>query len=196
MRKAQFYYDVVCPYAYLASTQIFELEKRTQSHIEYCPMLLGGVFKAIGSPMTPQDTMSPSKQAHNLLDMQRWADHFGVDLQISSQHPQNTVLSMRIITAAPEELRVQVSECLFRAYWCLSVNMNNEDELVSTLAANGLGDLDLLNLAHHQATKDNLRQATDQAIAQGVFGAPTFMIDSELFWGQDRLHFVEEALTA
>src|SRR5690606_1017630 len=95
MPVADFYYDVVCPYAYLASTQVPALEARCGVSLTFRPMLLGGVFRAIGSADRPGDRMSPGKARHNFLDMRRWADHFGVALSMPAEHPRRTVLAMR-----------------------------------------------------------------------------------------------------
>ncbi|HEX8953553.1 MAG TPA: DsbA family protein, partial [Polyangia bacterium] len=80
MERVTFYYDVVCPYAYLASTQIEAMAARTGAAIEWVPVLLGGIFRAIGQADVPAAAMPPAKQHLNLLDMKRYADYYGVPL--------------------------------------------------------------------------------------------------------------------
>ncbi|RMG11853.1 MAG: 2-hydroxychromene-2-carboxylate isomerase [Deltaproteobacteria bacterium] len=190
MAKIEYWYDIVCPYAYLASTQIARLERRTGRSVEWRPFLLGGVFRSLGVPDQPK--MSPAKARMNLLDLHRWADWFGVSLRMPAAHPRRTVLALRAILAAGEA-RVAATQALFRAYWVIGQDVSDPEVVARILADAGLDGPALVERAGSPEIKEALRRETDTAVARGIFGAPAFVVDGALFWGQDRLDFVEAA---
>lgn len=189
MATFTFYYDVVCPYAYLASTQIEAMAARAGATIEWVPILLGGVFRAIGQADVPARAMPPAKQHLNLLDMKRYAALYGVPLQLHPRHPLRSVEAMRLLHAVEGEARVALTHALYRAHF--ADNRDISDKAVLAEYA------DIANI-DSPAVKDALRAATDRAVADGVFGVPGFVVDQRgqrfLFWGQDRLFLVEKAL--
>jgi 2-hydroxychromene-2-carboxylate isomerase len=187
MRRIELHYDVVCPYAYLASTQVEALAARTGAALEWKPILLGGVLKALWREGAP--FMSPQKARMNLLDLHRWAEHWGVPLRLPPEHPRRTVNAMRLCVAAGED-RPRITHALYRAYFVEGRDVGDE----TTLAE--IAGPALAARIEDPAVKDELRARTDEAIARGVFGVPTFFVGDELFFGQDRLDFVEEALLA
>lgn len=188
-----FYYDIVCPYAYLASTQIEALAERCGARVIWKPFLLGGVFKAIGS--APMESASIAKARHNLLDMQRWAKHWGVPLAMPAGHPRRTVLALRALIAAGEERRPEVTHALYRAYWVDGLDVTAPDVVARVLEAAGADGAACVAAAETPPVKDELRRLTDEAVARGVFGAPSIFVGNEMYWGQDRLQFVEAAVT-
>ena len=189
-----FYYDVVCPYAYLASTQIEALAARAGATITWKPFLLGGVFKAIGS--APMESQSMAKARHNLLDMQRWAAHWGVPLAMPAGHPRRTVLALRALLAAGEARRPAVTHALYRAYWVEGLDVADPAVVARVLDGAGADGAACVAAADSAPIKDELRRLTDEAVVRGVFGAPSIFVGNEMYWGQDRLHFVEAALGA
>jgi 2-hydroxychromene-2-carboxylate isomerase len=198
VKRVDFYYDFSCPYAYLAHTQIEALCERAGAALSWRPMLLGGVFQALGSPQIPASTMSVNKARLNDLDMRRWADHFGVPLVMPPTHPNRTVLALRAALAAEEELP-RASRALFRAYWAFGKNLAEPTIVREALDDAGLDGAALVRRADDPILKHALRARTDEAIALDIFGAPSFMVTApgipkQLFWGQDRLDFVEKAL--
>ena len=116
VRRVEIFYDIVCPYAYLGSTQIEAVAERAGAEAVWKPFLLGGVLNALGNA-DPNAVMSEAKQRHNFLDMRRWAEHFDVPLNIAEGHPRRTVLAMRALLAAGEADRVSATEALFDSYW-------------------------------------------------------------------------------
>jgi len=191
--KLVFYYDVVCPYAYLASTQIVDLASRAGAELVYRPILLGGVLKTIGAPTVPMNEMSPGKLKHNFLDMQRWADIWGVPLTIPPEHPRRSVNAMRAIISKPEDIPTS-SQALFAAYWIDGLDVSDATVVATVLNQAGLDGEEMVRCAQTETVKLELRERTDDAIKAGVFGVPAFVVQDQLFWGQDRLDFVEKAL--
>lgn len=166
-----------------------------QAELVWRPMLLGGVFRAIGAPDRPGDVMNRPKAVMNLLDMYRWADHFGVPFQMPAGHPRRSVEAMRLVVAHEGAARVALSKALFDAYWVRGQDITKPEVLAICLERAGL-DRAGLDRAGLDDVKQRLREATDEAIGRGVFGAPAFWVEPQglLFWGQDRLDFVAKAL--
>ena len=194
-KRVDFYYDFSCPYAYLAHGRIARVAEAAGAELVYKPMLLGGVFQAIGAPPVP--SMPAAKARLNALDMQRWADHWGVPLTMPETHPNRTVLALRATLASGDVPRA--SRALFRAYWAERRDVSQPSVVASTLDAAGFDGAALVARAEDKAVKADLRARTDEAVAASVFGAPTFVVhtlheDGDLYWGQDRMHFVEAAL--
>ena len=195
VKRVDFYYDFSCPYAYLGHTQIEALCARAGADLVWKPMLLGGVFRALNT--APNEGM-PAPKAHlNELDMVRWADHFGVPLNKPATHPNRTVLALRATLASGDIPRA--TKALYRAYWAEALDISQPDTVRAALDQAGFDGADLLRRAEDEPIKADLKARTDEAIAAGIFGAPTFIVTAEgvsgeLFWGQDRLTFVEKAL--
>jgi len=189
-----FWFDYTCPYAYLASTQVEALAGRTGAHLVYRPMLLGGVFAANDTPQKLFATLSPAKAAHNARDLSRWAELFGVELSMPAAHPLRSVEALRATIACGVDPRVVRG--FYHAYWVQGRGPSEPGVMREVLGDNG-HDVDaILSAITTPALKDDLRRRTDEAIALGIFGAPAFVVDGQMYWGQDRMHFVERALTA
>jgi 2-hydroxychromene-2-carboxylate isomerase len=189
MARFTFYYDIVCPYAYLASTQIEAMAARAGAEIDWVPVLLGGIFRAIGQEDVPARAMPPAKQHLNLLDMKRYADYYGVPLQLHPRHPLRSVEAMRLLYTVAGEARVALTKALYRAHF-----VENRD-ISDRAVLREYGDISRLDSPD---IKEALRAATTAAVDDGAFGVPSFVVEQQgrrfLFWGQDRLFFVEKAL--
>jgi 2-hydroxychromene-2-carboxylate isomerase len=194
MAHVDFYYDIVCPYAYLGSTQIQAIADRCGASIDYKPILLGGVLQAVGSPTVPMNAMPPSKARHNLLDMERWADLWKVPFKFPNGHPRRSVHCMRTILASGDA-GINVMHALYKAYWVDELDVAQPEVVAQALSDSGLNP-EWSKQAVEQTIKDELRERTAEAVSRGVFGVPTCIVDGELFWGQDRMDFVEAALQA
>src|SRR5262249_55577125 len=161
--------------------------------IVWRPMLLGGVFKAIGTAQIPEWSMPASKGRLNALDMVRWADHLGVPLVAPEMHPARTVLALCAALSAGDDV-VRASKALFRAYWEFGHDLSEPTLVRRALDYAGLDGGALVARAEEPQAKITLRARTDEAIAAGVFGAPAFVFNGELIWGQDRLALLEHRL--
>ena len=199
-----FWFDYSCPYAYLASTQVEALAARARATLAWKPMLLGGVFRAVSTPQNLSEVLAPPKARHNMADMFRWAALFGVPLTMPPGHPLRTVEALRatlLTTRAgePDQIDPRVVHGFYRAYWVRGLAPSAPDTIRDVLASAGHDARAVESvLARLDDAKDDLRRRTDQAIALGIFGAPAFVVDgdaSQMFWGQDRMHFVERALS-
>lgn len=192
-KTLEVYFDFSSPYAYLACTQIENVAKRTGARIVWRPLLLGGLFRSIGQVDAPVLTWSDAKRDYTFKDMDRWAAYWGVPFRFPSRFPTNTVKALRCYLAIDDQVK-RDSFCLraFRAYWAEDRDISDEAVLRELLGAESeqvfarLGDPEI---------KQALLEATQYAEKQGVFGVPSFSIDGgDLYWGQDRLSLVEEAL--
>jgi 2-hydroxychromene-2-carboxylate isomerase len=195
MSKAvEFYFDVGSPAAYLAWTQLPQIARQAGSEIEYRPMLLGGVFQATGN-RSPMEV--PAKGQYLQDDLQRFARRYGVPFRHNAFFPINTLALMRMVLGLqlrePARMPAFV-DAVYRALWVDGRNMNDPATVAAVLQQAGFDPEKMLALAGDPAVKDDLKVATQEAVARGVFGAPTFFVGSEMFWGQDRLDFVKEAL--
>ena len=191
-RTLEFYFDYGSPYSYLADTQVEAIAKRTGATLERKPMLLGGVFKSTGnaSPMTVEP-----KARWATFDMPMWARYYGVPFQPNPFFPVNTLTLMRGAAAAQiDGLFERYHPAIYKAMWVDGRNLNDIAEVAKVLAAAGLDAQKFGNRIQEQDVKDRLKATTDEAVARGVFGAPTSFVGDMMFFGNDRLPFVEMAL--
>ena len=193
-KTIEFYFDFGSPAAYLAATQLPHIAADTGAALLWKPMLLGGVFQATGNH-SPAD-IKPKGPYMN-ADLKRFARRYGVPFAHNPHFPINTLLLMRGATGLqmqqPDRF-ARYAEAVFQAIWVDGMNMNDPATVGGVLQAAGFDAAELMALANAQATKDQLKTATQEAVARGVFGAPTMFVGDEMFWGQDRLDFVREAL--
>jgi 2-hydroxychromene-2-carboxylate isomerase len=194
MSELHFFFDFSSPFAYLASTQVEPLAQRTGATLRYRPFLLGALFKAVGTPDVPLFSMPEPKRRHAGQDMYRWADHYGVPLRFPTRFPMNTVKPLRMVLQLPDEQKSRLIAPIYRATWADDRDINDDAVLTAIANEAGLDGPALVAGTREEAVKARLKAATDEAVRLGVFGAPTFLVGDLLFWGQDRLVFVEKAL--
>lgn len=195
MSKAvEFYFDVGSPAAYLAWTQLPAIARESGTEIEYRPFLLGGVFQATGN-RSPMEV--PAKGQYMVDDLQRFARRYGVPFAHNPHFPINTLTLMRgalgLQLRDPQRM-VPFVDAVYRAIWVDGKNMNDPATVAGVLQRADFDPQKLLALASDPAVKDALKTTTQEAVSRGVFGAPTFFVGQDMFWGQDRLDFVKEAL--
>jgi 2-hydroxychromene-2-carboxylate isomerase len=191
-KTLEFLFDVGSPTTYLAHKRLPDLIARTGAEVIYVPVLLGGIFKATGNA---SPVMVPAKGAYMGADMARFAKKFGVPLNMNPYFPINTITMMRMAAGlVGEESFPRLVDTLFDAMWKGRKNMGDPEMLASVLAGAGFDPAALLAIADSAEAKDRLKANTESAVARGAFGAPTFFVDDEMFFGQDRLDFIEEAL--
>ncbi|WP_295135081.1 2-hydroxychromene-2-carboxylate isomerase [uncultured Reyranella sp.] len=191
-RTLEFYFDYGSPYSYLADTQVEAIAQRAGATLVRKPMLLGGVFKATGNH-SPAEL--PQKSAWSGFDMPMWGRHYGVPFQRNPFFPVNTLALMRGAAAAQIDGTFErYHPAVFKAMWVEGRNLNDMNEVAAVLTAAGLDAAKFGARIQDQDVKDRLKATTDEAVARGVFGAPTCFVDKMMFFGNDRLPFVELAL--
>lgn len=193
-KSFEYWFDFGSPAAYLAFTQLPRLESETNAKAVYRPMLLGGVFQATGN-QSPASV--PAKGAYTFKDFDRFAKRYDVPFNSNSHFPVNTLLLMRCAVGMQQqepERFLAYCTAMFQAIWVDSLNMNDPATVSTVLHKAGFDPQSIMALANDATIKEALKATTTDAVTQGVFGAPTFFVGAQMFWGQDRLDFVKEAL--
>jgi 2-hydroxychromene-2-carboxylate isomerase len=197
-RKVEFYFDLVSPYSYLAHGRVGHMCEEHGAELVLRPMLLGAVHKAVGL-QAPIEIAS--KGRYQVRDIHRWAEHYGLPIRLPEPFPFRTLKTMRvaIVRLGEGDLEPFVREA-FALYWeeggaPKGTEEADEDGPLQEVAARiGADPEEVLEKAASGEAKEALKSATSEALERGVFGAPTFFVGEEMFWGNDRLHFVEAAL--
>jgi 2-hydroxychromene-2-carboxylate isomerase len=193
-KQVEFYFDFGSPYSYLAYKALPAIAAAHAAQIVWRPMLLGGVFKASGNH-SPAEI--PAKSTWLQRDLQRWAARYGAVFNNNPHFPINTLTLMR--GAAGMQMHgpdfPKYTEAIFNAMWEQPRNLGEPAELAAVLRQAGFDADAFLSLVNDPAVKQQLKKNTEEAVARGVFGAPTFFVGEQMFWGQDRLDFVAEALS-
>jgi len=194
--KAEFLFDFGSPNAFLAHRVIPHIEKRTGVKFAYTPVLLGGIFKATGnqSPMQAFGHIK-NKIAYEQLETQRFIRSHGIaDFKFNPFFPVNTLNLMRMAVAAQNEgILPRFMDAVFHHMWIEPRKMDDPEVIKSALSQSGI-DPALLERAQAGEVKAKLIANTEDAVARGTFGIPTFFVGSEIFFGKDRLRDVEEAI--
>ena len=188
-----FYFDYGSPATYLAWTQIYKIVEEADANLNMIPMLLGGVFKETGnaSPATV-----PAKSKWMGADLRMYAKNYNVEFNSNSFFPINTLNLMRGAIAAQKlDIFEKYSDTIFKGIWVKDLNLGDLEVLKDYLEKSGIPADEVFKLCQDQEIKNELITNTQEAVSNGIFGAPSFIIDGILFFGQDRLHFVKDLLT-
>lgn len=194
-KSFEFFFDYVSPTAYLALPVAQGVAERTGATVVYRPMFLGGVMQATGNR---PPGMVPAKGAYMNRDMQRCADHIGLPFHSNPAFPMNTLGLVRAtigLEPDPAEQLRFITTC-FHACWGQPepLDPSSKEAVAEMCSANGFDASQIAALAASDAAKDKLRANTEEAVARGIFGAPSFLVGDELFFGHDRLDYVERML--
>ena len=191
-----YYFDFGSLATYLAHTQMDKIKAETGASPVYLPMLLGAVFKATGNA-SPASV--PAKGKYIFVDFKRFADSYGIPLETNPFFPIITTTLMRMVTGLQMRSDARMHafmDTIFKAIWVDALNLNTPEVVEQVLREAHFDPVELLQLANEQATKDRLKDITTQAVDRGVFGAPTFFVGEDMFWGQDRIEQLKVALRA
>lgn len=194
-KSVDLFFDVGSPASYLAWTQLPSVCEKYGADLVYRPMLLGGVYQATGnsSPAT-----IPAKGRYTQMDYERHARRYGVPFQGNPHFPIMTLFLMRAVTGIqlrrPDQLQ-RLLACVFKGLWVDALNLNEQQITAGVLKSGGLDPTEIELLTQDPEVKATLKATTEQAVQRGVFGAPTIFVGSEMFFGQDRMDFVREALS-
>jgi len=192
MHAIEFFFDPVSPYSYLAASQLDALAERCGTTVTYKPMLLGKVFQATGNSMP---AAVPAKGKYMMVDLQRWAAFYGVPFRFPAVFPTDSKLAQRVACLLPESQVAEWTKTVMRTYWVDGHDIGKPEGVRVALEALNLDADDYLAATDSDAARQALKAVTDEAVARGVFGAPTFFVGDAMFWGCDRLQLLEHHLT-
>ncbi len=197
MGALEFHFDFGSPNAYLAHLVIPEIEKRTGAKFEYVPILLGGVFKLTNN-RSPAESMRGIKNRleYEELERQRFVRRHAITrFTFNPFFPVNTLLIMRgAVAAGLEGVFDRYIDEVFRHMWAEPKKMDDPEVVRTALERSGLDAAALLARTQEPTVKERLLRNTEESVARGTFGSPTFFVGSEIFFGKDRLRDVEEQL--
>lgn len=198
MTNVEFHFDFGSPNAYLAHKVLPDIEKRTGVRIAYVPVLLGGIFKATGN-RSPVEAFASirNKPRYEQLELDRFVHRHGVAFSWNPHFPVNTLTLMRGAVAAQElGFFERYTETIFHNLWVEQKKLDDPEQLRAVLDAAGLNPDTLLHLTREPHIKERLAENTRRSVERGSFGAPSFFVGEELYFGKDRLRDVEEAIAA
>ena len=196
-RTVDYYFAPQSPWAYLGHQRLADIAQRHGASVRVMPMDLGGkVFPISGG--LPLGQRAPQRQAYRLVELQRYSEYLGVPLQLKPKYfPVGGDDAARLIIAADlaegSGAAMRLAGAVLAACWAQERHIADEKVLAELLREQNLPAA-ILEKSHSQAVQERYDAYTQAAIDAGVFGAPSYVIDGEIFWGQDRLDFVERAL--
>ena len=186
-RSIDFYFDFISPYSYIAFKKIKFLEKKNKLNINFKPILLGGLHN-LGGITAPAFNERKLRNMKN--DCEYVARKNNIDFKWNTNFPVNSLYLMRGYIFIKQEIKERFFNVCFEAYWKNNIDIskkNNFDEILNLCNLNkdefysGIEDIKI---------KNELKDLTKNAFEKNIFGAPTFVIDNKIFWGQDRLEYV------
>jgi 2-hydroxychromene-2-carboxylate isomerase len=197
MNTVQYYFAPQSPWTYLGHLRFWDVARKHGARIEVLPVDLGGkVFPVSGG--LPLGKRAPQRQAYRLLEMKRFSEHLHAPMNLQPKFfPVSGDDAARLIIAVDladgADAAMHITDAVLRAVWVEQRNIADEATLAALLAERELSARRLED-SHSQAVAERYESNTQRAIDAGVFGAPSYVLDGEIFWGQDRLDFLERAL--
>lgn len=196
-KQIEFFYDVSSPWTYLAFVNVQKLAKEAGAEIIWRPFLVGGVFNAVNPTMyRMRENPVPAREAWVKQDLQAWAKLAGLKITFPPKvFPVNSVKALRGLLWAREQGReVELATAFFELYWSEDRDISQDDVVAEAASRAGLDSARLLQAITEPGVKEQLKANTDEVIARGGFGSPTMFVNGEMFFGNDRLPLVREAL--
>ena len=190
-----YYFSVVSPWSYLGDARLREIAGRYGATLKHKPVNTALIFSRTGGLQLKD--RSDQRKAYRMQELNRWRDHLDAELTLEPRYfPTNDQLAARTVAAARQsgEDPSELVHALMRACWVEDQDVADPSVVSAALAAAGLDAGRLRSLAESEASRIEIDANTEEAISRGVFGVPAYLIGDQLFWGQDRLDFVERAL--
>ena len=188
-----FYFDIISPYSYIALKKIQKIKQNKEILFNYKPILLGGLHNLAG-------INAPAFNKYKIKNMQNDCELVSVKNNIAftwnSKFPINTLSIMRGYLFIEDNKKELYLNTLFDAYWRDNIDLSSENEIITILNILDINNQNFLNGIKDQSIKDNLKDLTNDAFKKEVFGAPTFIVNNKIFWGQDRLEYAVDELNA
>src|SRR6185436_4100785 len=196
MKSIDYFLSPMSPWTYLGHGRFTQIARRHGATIHVKPVDYGRIFPVSGG--LPLAKRAPQRQAYRLVELARWRDHLKVPLTLQPKYfPYESSLASRLIIAADGHgpgAALRLAGAILEACWAEERNMADEGELADILRDQELEPRELIAAARSAETQARYDKLTEEAIGLQVFGAPTYVYNKELFWGQDRLEFLERAL--
>ena len=187
-----FYFDIISPYSYIAHKKIQKIKKKKKVIFNYKPILLGGLHNLAG---ISAPAFNKYKMKNMQSDCQLVSKKNDISFKWNSKFPINSLSMMRGYLSVADNQKKNYLDIFFNAYWRDNVDLSSEQEFSKLLDALGIDTKIFFDKIKQQSIKDNLKKMTSDAFEKEVFGAPTFIINNKIFWGQDRFEYALEELS-
>lgn len=194
-KTIDYYFSLISPFTYFGGPRLVEIAGRHDAAIAYKPVRLARIFPASGG--LPLAKRAPQRQAYRLIELARWRDHLGMPLILHPAHfPADETLAAKLVIAALRQGADAgaLIQAILRAVWSEERDIADRETLRAVAGENGLDGATLLAAADDPSVAKDYEANTDEALDRQVFGAPSYYYRNEVFWGQDRLDFLERAL--
>jgi 2-hydroxychromene-2-carboxylate isomerase len=196
-RTIDYYLTILSPWTYLGHDELLRIAAARGATINYRPMPIGTVFEATGS--LPLAKRPPARQRYRWMELQRWRDKRGIPLTLKPAHfPMDATRANKAVIAVLEAggNPAQLIGAMLKGVWADEFNVADEAVIARLLADAGFDSASILSAADSDAVTAIYDQNGQDAIAVDVFGAPGYVLDGEVFWGQDRLELLDDALAS
>jgi len=196
-RPIDYYFSLVSPWAYIGHAPFMEIVRRHDLDVNYKPVFLGRVFAETGGLPLPQ--RHPARQRYRLLELQRWRDKRRLSFKINPKHwPFDVTLADRLVIAinAAKQDPDGFLRRAFAAVWEEERNLGDPLVLAELAEQAGLDSTSLIEMAQGSTAEAIYALNLENAVAGDVFGSPAYVLDGEVFWGQDRLELLDDALAS
>ncbi len=187
IKSFDFYFDFISPYSFFAHKQILKIEKKNSIKIRYKPILLGGLHNLHG---IKAPAFIPAKAKHMIRDCKLIAEKNRISFKFNSYFPIKSLNLMRgVLVAEEDNFKSYYIESIFNSIWQDGLNMNDENVVQKVLKNLNINPKTFILRSTSSSIKELLRKRTGEAYDKGVFGAPSFIVNNKIFWGQDRIEF-------
>ena len=193
----EFYFDCSSPWTYLAFVEILPLSQRQNIEIIWKPILVGGVFNSVNQDVYQfRKNPNPLKVEYSAKDLNLWAQVRKINISIPKIFPVNSVKAMRgCLFAMKKNCLPFFAQMVFEAYWGLGLDISDEGILIKIAESAGLSPMEFKQYIDSQEAKDLLISNSSELIGKGGFGSPTIFYQNQMFFGNDRLHLLEEVIS-
>lgn len=195
-KTIDYFFSIMSPWAYLGDRRFQDTAKRFGARIVYHPLSSPDLFPATGGLLLKD--RAQHRKDYRLVELERWSKHLGLPLNLQPQHfpvPEAMASKLVLATQNAGEDTGPLLSAIFKAVWADELNVSDAPTLKKLADGCGLDGAALLQASTDESYDSAFTQTTQSAIARGVFGYPSYIYNDELFWGQDRLDFVERALS-
>ena len=185
-KSVDFYFDFISPYSFLAYKKLKLLNENKKVNINYKPILLGGLHK-LGEITAPAFNERKMKNMKN--DCELVAKKNNIEFRWNDKFPINSLYLMRGYLVVDKELKNKFFDVCFNAYWKNNIDISIEENFTKILENCSINKDFFYKEIENLKIKDQLKQLTNNAFEKDIFGAPTFVVNDKIFWGQDRLNY-------